>query len=268
MTSSVQITQVDPKSTKPENLVLIHGLGGDRNSWLPIAQTLSARYNVWLAELPGFGSSPALPANVEPDPQALAKAIGERMVELGISPAHVCGVSLGGWVSLLLGINGHAKTVTALAPAGFWKRPLQVDKGPQRKIGRIILPALKLAMLVPALRELLLRSAVGHPRRIDPRTASKLVDAYLKSPDFVRVDAAMRSRVFEHRSELGEAAKRTPIQVIWGGLDPLVKPPREPLPESVTQHLLKEAGHLPHFDDPEMVCELIDHISMLAEELV
>ena len=44
-------------------------------------------------------------------------------------PYHVAGNSLGGWVALELAAAGHARSVTAIAPAGLWPEPLAPKRG-------------------------------------------------------------------------------------------------------------------------------------------
>ena len=41
--------------------------------------------------------------------------------EQGLDRPHVAGNSLGGRIALEAGVNGHARSVTALSPAGFWR---------------------------------------------------------------------------------------------------------------------------------------------------
>ena len=38
-------------------ILLVHGYGGDRNSWLFLQEPLAARYRVYALDLPGHGTS-------------------------------------------------------------------------------------------------------------------------------------------------------------------------------------------------------------------
>ena len=38
-------------------VLLVHGYGGDRNSWLFLQEPLAARYRVYALDLPGHGTS-------------------------------------------------------------------------------------------------------------------------------------------------------------------------------------------------------------------
>ena len=59
-------------------VLLVHGYGGDRNSWLFLQEPLAARYRVYALDLPGHGTSakdvgdPALRAPAQATPAAQA----------------------------------------------------------------------------------------------------------------------------------------------------------------------------------------------------
>jgi pimeloyl-ACP methyl ester carboxylesterase len=112
-----------------EQLLLLHGLGGSRVVWEPVLELLEAEREVIVLDMPGFGAAPPLPDGVEPSAANLAAAIKTRIDALGVDRPHVAGNSLGGWVGLEMGREGWAASVTALSPAGLWRRPL----GPRRR---------------------------------------------------------------------------------------------------------------------------------------
>ena len=62
-----------------EPLILLHGLGGSRRIWGPVIDRLAAERDVIAVDLPGFGESPELPADVTPTPANLGAA-GRRAV--------------------------------------------------------------------------------------------------------------------------------------------------------------------------------------------
>ena len=80
---------------------------------------LERSFDFLALDMPGFGRSPALPAEVEPTPEALADAVEAAMDAAGFTSAHLAGNSLGGWVALELARRGRARTVTAISPAGL-----------------------------------------------------------------------------------------------------------------------------------------------------
>ena len=68
-----------------ETLVLLHALGLSRRTWDPVIPQLASHFDVVAIDLPGFGESPPLPADVEPSPASLAAAVAELLAELGIA---------------------------------------------------------------------------------------------------------------------------------------------------------------------------------------
>ncbi len=242
-------------------LLLVHGLGGDRNTWRPIVEPLRRDHDVLVAELPGFGAAPPLPDDVEPRPKALARALGAELERQAIGPVHAVGVSLGGWVSLELAAEGHAASVTALAPAGFWPRPLGVPRGELAKLARLSDPLLPALLRAAPLRNAVLTRMMGGPGRFGYQDALDLIRGYARATDLPRVNAAMRARTFDWENRLEGIADRVPVQVVWGGTDPLVRAPRGVFPDNVVIHRLPEAGHMPMFDDPDAVVALIRSVS-------
>lgn len=238
-------------------LLLVHGLGGDRNTWRPVIEPLRRDRDVLVAELPGFGAASPLPDDVEPRPKALARALGAELERQEIGPVHAVGVSLGGWVALELAAEGRAAAVTALAPAGFWPRPLGVPRGELAKVARLSAPLLPVLLRSPHLRNAVLVRMMGGPGRYGYQDALDLIRGYARATDLPRVNAAMRARTFDWENRLEVIADQVPVQIVWGGTDPLVRAPRGVFPDNVVIHRLSEAGHMPMFDEPETVVSLV-----------
>jgi pimeloyl-ACP methyl ester carboxylesterase len=233
-------------------LVLIHGLGGDRHTWRPVLEDLTATRDVVVVELPGFGASAPLSKDVEPSPVALAAAVLRRLDEAGLGAVHVVGHSLGGWIALELADLAPSRvlSVTALTPAGFWARPLDERRGGAMGLGRPLRALLPLLLAPPALRNRVLSGALGGPGRFGYRDALAIVRGYVGATDYGRTDAAMRRRVFDVGRRLGPLAARVPVFVIWAAEDGMVGPPEDRLPEGVFQRVIPGAGHLPTYDEP------------------
>jgi len=79
-------------------LLLIHGLGGTRETWRHVIDSLSATHTVIAPDLPGHGESNA-PAG-DYSLGAHAAALRDLMVVLGYSSTSVAGHSLGGGIAL------------------------------------------------------------------------------------------------------------------------------------------------------------------------
>jgi pimeloyl-ACP methyl ester carboxylesterase len=233
-------------------LVLLHPLGADRGVWAPVFDRLAAERDVIAPDLPGFGGSPALEgdADTPPTPARLAAAVRAFVRDdLGLDRWHVAGNSLGGWVALALAADpaSGVASVTAIAPAGLWARPLGPRPSVARRAAALVAPFAPVLTRNDGLRRAILAGSVGHPERVPPADAARLVRAYGRAPGFPAVNAAMRAGTF------GDLAAITvPTTLAWPALDRLVGRPRH-LPPAVRNVTLTDCGHIPTWDDPEAV---------------
>jgi pimeloyl-ACP methyl ester carboxylesterase len=233
-------------------LVLLHPLGGSLVVWKPVIDRLAREREVIAPDMPGFGRSAPLPDGTDPTAPALADAVGAFLDSLGVERAHLAGNSLGAWVALELAKRGRALSVTGLCPAGFWERPLGLRRGIQpRTVARALLPLVPLLVKSARGRRLVLKGAAGHPERVPPADAQRLVRDYATSSGYPAANVAMRSGLFS-----GITQVEVPVTLAWAELDRLVTEPRERLPE-VRWVRLRDCGHIPTWDDPETVAHVL-----------
>jgi pimeloyl-ACP methyl ester carboxylesterase len=95
------------------DVLLIHGLGATKTSFLDTAAALSEDYRVHAIDLPGFGSS-SKPIGAPYDAKFFARTVCALMDELEIERAHLVGNSMGGRVALEIGLS-RPERVGALA---------------------------------------------------------------------------------------------------------------------------------------------------------
>ena len=235
-----------------EPVLLVHGLGGDRSTWTPVTDSLSAGFDVIAPDLPGFGSSAPLPDDETPTPRALAEALAELLDELGIESAHVVGNSLGGWVALELALMGRARTVTTLCAAGMWSKALGPrPEMPIRRFGRAIAPLLGPVMAPVSVRRRLLSAFVAHPERVPREDAARMAASYISAPGYTATNREMRSDHFRGAAEID-----VPVTLAWGEHDRLIRPRDPGIPGAQTV-MLEDCGHVPTWDDPELVTQVI-----------
>jgi pimeloyl-ACP methyl ester carboxylesterase len=104
-----------------EPVLLLHGLGATKASFLPTIDALAPRYRAIGVDLPGFGDSDK-PLFGAYDPPYFAQAMAALLDALELDSAHVVGNSMGGRVALELGLS-HADRVrrlVLLAPSMSW----------------------------------------------------------------------------------------------------------------------------------------------------
>ena len=75
--------------------------------------------------------------------------------------------------------------------------------------------------------------------------------AYANAPGFVAVNRAMRAGHFTDLSEIS-----VPVTLVWCEHDRLIARPRH-LPGHVTSLELADAGHIPFWDAPDAVTEIL-----------
>ncbi|WP_081684160.1 alpha/beta fold hydrolase [Granulicoccus phenolivorans] len=109
-------------STTP--VLLIHGGGSDSStiSWYHLFAPLGPDREVWAIDLPGFGGSIDVPP--VGGPEAMADLLAAAAHHLGIGPAVVVGVSMGGDVALQLALDhpGLVRGLVLISPGGLTSR--------------------------------------------------------------------------------------------------------------------------------------------------
>jgi pimeloyl-ACP methyl ester carboxylesterase len=239
-----------------EPLLLLHGLGGNLASWSPVIEPLVAHREVVALDMPGFGRSPALPAGVEPTARNLCAAVLDFYDTLGLDGhPHLCGNSLGGWVAIECGRRGRARSVVGLCTAGFWPAPLEPRTSPARRAARAVRPFAGLLMASRRAREAVLSGQMRHPERVSRREAAELIRGYGSGSGYDAANAAMRAGVIGDVSDV-----EVPLTLAWADHDRLVRNrplPAGILPPHLPQVVIPDAGHLPTWDQPELVTNLI-----------
>ena len=217
---------------------------------------LAADRDVIAVDMPGFGGSPSLPEGVEPTSRNLAASVLEFVGTLGLeSKPGVAGISLGSWVSIECGRQGGVDAVVALCPAGFWREPLGPSRSRAYAVARAVRPLVPLALRIPGLRHRALATNVHHPERVPLADAIALVRGYGGAQGYPESNRLMRANTVGDLTDLD-----VPLTIAWAEFDRLVRNrplPDGVLPARVRQVVLPGCGHVPTWDDPELVSRVI-----------
>lgn len=248
------------RSGQGEPLVLLHGQGFSRRAFDPVVPLLAAHRDVIAVDLPGHGESPRQPKGAGNAPRDLAIAVAELLDELGIEDVHVAGNSSGGWVALELGRLGRARTVTALAPAGLWRRtaPLHIRLGMRqsRLNARIVRRLFPRAPRTRAARALATIQVAGNPFTVPYVPVRDAVHAMAAAPGFRKTLRGLEKRRFTGGAEI-----TVPVTVAFGTRDrvllPVVARRRDQMPPQTRWVHLRGCGHVPMFDDPDATAALL-----------
>jgi pyruvate dehydrogenase E2 component (dihydrolipoamide acetyltransferase) len=222
-------------------LVLIHGFGGDLDSWMFNQTALSADRAVHAIDLPGHGDSGlVMESGSVPD---LAKAVVATMDALAIERAHLMGHSLGGAVALFLAIK-HPKRVASIllvAPGGL---------GPE--INMAFIDGLITADRRKAMQAVL-ESLFADPKLASRRMADDLLQAKRRDgvPEALRKIAAANFADGRQAGGMraGLASLKMPTGVVWGAADRVIPASQAAeLPSNVAVHVIESTGHMPHME--------------------
>ena len=234
-------------------LVLLHGFGGDLNSWMFNQEPLAAARAVYALDLPGHGGSQKSvgAGNVT----ALAEAALAFLDAAAIGSAHLAGHSLGGGVALLLALDNPDRVVSAtlVSPIGL---------GPEINADYIegFIEAGKRKEMKAVLQELFADPELVSRDMVMDVLKAKRIDGAIDSLRAIAGAAfAGGSQSLELGGRLGELA--APAQVIWGVEDRIVPLAHAGnVPEGIAVHRLDDAGHMAHMERASEVNGLIENL--------
>ncbi len=227
-----------------EPVVLVHGYGGDKNSWLFVQEPLSARAAVHAVDLPGHGES--VKDVGDGSLSTLADVVLGYLDARGIGSAHLVGHSLGGAVAAQAAASapGRVGSLTLVAPAGF-------STGIDAEFLRSFAAANSRRELKPQVAKLF-----ADPQQVTRR----LVDDLLKYKRLDGVTTALetlQATLLDGDSQAIDTAGllesvRAPVTVLWGRDDAIL-----PVPQQDSVRVLDAAGHMLHMENPGEVRDAV-----------
>ncbi|HEX8854502.1 MAG TPA: alpha/beta fold hydrolase [Thermoleophilaceae bacterium] len=237
-------------------VLLIHGLGGTKASFLPTVAALAADHRVIALDLPGFGDSDK-PLAAPYDAPWFARSVVGLMDALKIERAHVIGNSMGGRVALELGMSYPERVdkLVLVTPSLAWMRERS-----WAPLLRFVRPELGLLQLAPR------RVVEGVVRRLVPGArdgwaaagVDEFLRAYLTPRGRAAFYAAARNIYLEEPDgETGFWTRLAGLEpealFIWGHRDTLVpigfkRHVSEAVPHA--KHAELDCGHVPQVERP------------------
>lgn len=244
-------------------LVLLHAGMMTWRAWVPVLPLLEAHHEVFAPTLPGHCGGEALGDGVEPSIRALADALERQLDDAGIADAHVAGNSLGGWLALELARRRRARSVVAFSPPAAGTLAMNVLHQFLFRAGTLALRGV--APMAPWLgrtaveRRLVLRFACERGDRVEAAE----MKAMLQAAAACRIGPAWLRTVTQWGA-LAPGLDRSscPILIAWGERDRLTpyeqfaRPLLELVPTAEAV-VLPGVGHVPMYDDPELVAGTI-----------
>lgn len=254
-----QTTEIDGRRTRYLKMgeaegtpvILIHGFGGDLNSWLFTQPALAQEHSVYAVDLPGHGgSSKQIDSG---DLEFLASAVFELMIALELGSSHLVGHSLGGAAAFELALRHpeHVKSLTLISPVGF---------GPEINMKYIdgFMRASQPRRLRPFVEQLFANPALVSRKMLDDIISYKRLDGAAEAL------STIAETVFKEGRQVVQLVPRladltVPIQIIWGETDRIIPAAQaNGLPASVSVHLIPGAGHMVQMEKADQVNGLIE----------
>jgi pimeloyl-ACP methyl ester carboxylesterase len=274
--NGVKISALIAGSEEGEPLLLMHGLGATKASWLTVLPQLAARYRVMVIDLPGFGRSSKPIGRY--DAAWFCGHVCRFLDSMGVERCHAAGNSMGGKVAMELAMLDPERVmdVMCLCPASaFSDRPML-------RLVQLLRPELGVAVgFVPRSRvRKTIESLFSNPGSLDGVWIEAAID------DFTRIwrnpkargafFAAARSIYLEEpHGEAGFFTRlelmETPSLFIYGEQDGIIthhfgRKIEQTLP-SAEVHVWQDCGHVPQIEHPDRTAEvMLDFMKQAANK--
>jgi pimeloyl-ACP methyl ester carboxylesterase/putative sterol carrier protein len=256
-------------------LLMIHGLGGTKSSFLPIVPALARNYRVIALDLPGFGSS-AKPRG-RYDARWLSQRVFSFMDQLDIDQTFLVGNSMGGRISMEMALMepNRVRGIACLCPATAF------NHRPALRLVKLLRPELAFAASRLPRSYVLdgLKQLFADHSRVEPEWFEAAVDDFLqiwRSPR-ARMAFSAAARHLYLEEPMGEkgfwmklGVLSTPSLFVYGGRDPLIRHHDSRQISKVVPHsnvvVWKDSGHVPQIEHPERTTALLeDFFGQLSE---
>ena len=251
-------------------LVLLHGVTGGEGMWEDVLPLLAPHHDaVALTALghrggPPVTERPALMRHIVDDAE-------HGLDELGFETAHLVGNSMGGWTALELARRGRARSVCAFSPSGTWKAGSGSGGSARQGLrdvardARRARPLLPLLLLARPMRRFAMRKNAVHGERLS------------REQILARTDDLLGCQVLDDILDTTEHLEPLdpppcPITLAWGEQDRVLPLQsngvcaRELVPRARFL-TFADVGHVPMFDDPQLVARTILETSLNAPDL-
>jgi len=231
-----------------EPLMLLHGFGANKDSFVRVARYLTPRYRVIIPDLLGFGES-AKPAKADYSPRAQAERLRALARSLGAQKLHLGGNSMGGHIALTYAAlyPAEVSTLWLLAPGGVWSAPHSEMRKRIDATGRnpmIVNNEEEFAQLVAGV------TAVPLP--IPRRFLDVLAQERIRNHE-------LEQRIFKQLAEDSVEQRirglAIPALIVWGAQDRVLHPGSAGILQMLLTRseviLMQGVGHVPMLEQPE-----------------
>ena len=231
-------------SAQRRTAVLLHGFGGDAQTWAALAAHLARQgFAVSAPDLPGHGATTLAADTLD----ALAHPLAPLLA--GDAPVELVGHSLGAAVATLLAraYPERVARLTLIAPVGIGDA-----------IDADFVHGLAAVRGAGGLAHVLRRLS-PHPQTLSPEQLAAMAERLAVG----RLAALAEATAGGGRQQIdilpALAALPMPVRVVWGVADAIIPWTQvRSLPPRTAIHLIAGAGHMPQSDAPQHIAALFD----------
>jgi pimeloyl-ACP methyl ester carboxylesterase len=248
-------------------IVLVHGITGSSEQWVPVIDALRDRYTVFAPDLLGHGES-AKPRG-DYSLGAYASGIRDLLIGLNAEPATIVGHSLGGGIAMQLAYQFPERCgrLVLMSSGGIARDVHPLLRAASLPGSEIVLPLITHERLLGAgeafsraLRRIGLQAGADIAEAL--RGYSSLADHEARAA-FLHTIRAVIDPMGQRISALDRLylAEAMPSLIVWGENDPIIPPhhgeiAHEAMPGSRLE-LIEDAGHFPQVTHPMRVARLL-----------
>jgi len=230
-------------------VLLVHGFGADKDSWLPFVRELAGHYRVIALDLPGFGES-SKNADAAYDVGAQTERLAAFIQQLGISKPNIVGSSMGGWIAALYAARypDRVGSVALFDNAGITSpKPSELQLMLERG------EANPLVVNSPEDFDRLMAMIFVKTPQVPAPIKQLVVEKAMASHDF---NQKIFAQLLEHYIPLEPelANIQVPVLLLWGAQDKLTDVSSievmQPLLKQPSVVLIEDCGHAPMVERP------------------
>ena len=255
-----EMVYTETGDSQGERVVLVHGFAGDHQAWAALTselvqRTSSPRLRLWVPDLPAHGATDMEASCIEDLVDAVLDALASSETEQEVSeyrPIHWVGHSMGAIVATRAAMRWRQRTasLSLIAPAGMG-----------REIAADFVLGMAGARSVGELAHLLTYLG-ARANNLSVHLMAKWVGELAKGRLHALAEAVVGPTGGQALSILHDlrllCETGCPVQALVGQTDRVI-PAHQAMnvPSAVAVHFLSECGHMPQWDQPALVAQLL-----------
>lgn len=235
-----------------EPLMLLHGFGGNKDTFTSVSKFLVKHYRVIIPDIIGFGES-AHPHDVDYSPSAQVERLRLLSQSLNLKNLHLGGNSMGGQIAMLYSAMypSEISSLWLISPAGLWSAP-------KTKIFKEIIETGHNSLIASNVKEFKKVMAIGmnKPPFIPYPMLKELAQERI---DNVELEKIIFQKMLDQSIEHEINGMEIPTLIVFGKLDRLISlETANVLNEHLTNSqvsYVENAGHVAMFEKPQQCAD-------------